>query len=450
MSPLLATAIVACGVLLLFALETRLAGRASWALWIPISWMSVASSRNVSEWLSFSAPSEGGQAYLEGSPLDRNILTLLIVAGIIVLFRRQSRLTAIIRESPAILVYFGYCAISFIWSDFPDVSLKRWFRSVGDIVMVLVVLTDRNCLNAIKWFFASVGFIVVPMSVLVIRFYSHIGRSIGMWDGKLGWTGVTTSKNLLGMICLIYGLASLWRVLAAWTDRADRRFARTLLVHGSMVGMSLWLIVMADSATSLACFGIGGGMMVLTKMSTWARKRAVLYLSVSAIVLGLASILFLQIGSGLVNQLGRDSTLTGRDEIWAMVLEIADSPVLGTGYESFWLGPRLQKIWGLHSQTFNQAHNGYLEIYINLGWGGVTCLAAVLVSGLRRAVDLTARWHSCGGLMIAYFITAVAYNFTEAGFKMMHPVWIALLFVVCLSPRVLLAANVRRASGRPV
>src|SRR2546428_3149771 len=43
--------------------------------------------------------------------------------------------------------------------------------------------------------------------------------------------------------------------------------------------------------------------------------------------------------------MGRGPTLTGRTQIWHLVLSMTTNPLLGTGFESFWLGPRLQKIW---------------------------------------------------------------------------------------------------------
>jgi hypothetical protein len=36
--------------------------------------------------------------------------------------------------------------------------------------------------------------------------------------------------------------------------------------------------------------------------------------------------------------------------------------------------------------------------------------------------------------MLAYFVVACIANCTEAGFKMMHPMWIALLLVVTARP----------------
>jgi len=55
--------------------------------------------------------------------------------------------------------------------------------------------------------------------------------------------------------------------------------------------------------------------------------------------------------------MGRDSTLTGRTDIWARVIALVHNPVIGTGFESFWLGKRLEAMQ-LYQRGLNETHNG--------------------------------------------------------------------------------------------
>ncbi len=85
----------------------------------------------------------------------------------------------------------------------------------------------------------------------------------------------------------------------------------------------------------------------------------------------------------LAEAVGEDPTLTDRTKIWAFLLSMHTNPLLGTGYESFWLGPRLQWFWqtaGLGA--LNEAHNGYLEVYLNLGIIGLFLLCGFLIASL--------------------------------------------------------------------
>jgi O-antigen ligase len=302
----------------------------------------------------------------------------------------------------------------------------------------MVVLTDEDSLAATKQLFKQVGFLVIPLSILLIRFYSDWGRVYNPWDGTLTYTGVTTNKNQLGMICLIYGLAAAWRILEVVRVKRWARNWGTLVANGIIVATGLWLIRAADSMTPFACFALAGGVMVACSLRSVARKPWLIHLLVVSVLAVAFSALFLGIGSGLVQNLGRDSTLTGRTDIWNLVLPMTPSALLGAGYENFWTGGRLQKIWSVYWNHPNQAHNGYIEIYLNLGWIGVILLALVIITAYRKVVAAVRRRADAAPLRLAYFIVAVAYNFTEAAFKMTNPVWIVFLLATTFVPEAAL------------
>jgi exopolysaccharide production protein ExoQ len=422
------------GILGLFWLDRGPKRRVSKALWIPTAWLFLGSSRNVSEWLQRGPRSGGSDAYLEGSPLDRNVLTAILVLGIIVLFQRRRRIANLLRTNAWILLYFFYCALSVLWSDFPDVAFKRWFRAVGDVVMVLVVLSDPDWIAAFKRLLTRLSFVLVPLSILLIRYYPDLGRVYSK-NGSPAWTGVTTDKNALGMLCLIFGLAAIFRIVTICQGEEGPHKTRPLIAQGLLISMTIYLLHAANSATALACFGLAGGLMVLTCLFRWARKPVILHVMVATVLAVAFSALFLGVGTGLVEDLGRNSTLTGRTTIWHYALLRVSNPLLGTGFESFWLGPRLLQVSRDIHQGVNEAHNGYIEVYLNLGWVGVALLAGIILSGYRRIIPAVRRQAQAGSLRLAYFITAVAYNFTEAGFKMMHPVWIVFLLAIAVVPK---------------
>jgi exopolysaccharide production protein ExoQ len=220
--------------------------------------MLIATSRNVSEWLAMGSPVEsGGDAYIEGNPIDRNVLAGLIAIGIFVLFQRRRKVGELLRANAPILLFFAYCLVSVLWSDFPFVGLKRWVRGIGDVVMVLVVLTDGDWRAARDRVLAWAGFVVLPLSVLFIRYYPDLGRIYGAHDGKFYWTGVGTSKNELGLICMVFGIAYAANFLDAYRVKETMNRSRLMMVHGFMFVMALWLVRMADSATSFACLSLG-------------------------------------------------------------------------------------------------------------------------------------------------------------------------------------------------
>ena len=75
-----------------------------------------------------------------------------------------------------ILIFFPYCALSILWADYPLVAFKHWNKGIGDLVMVLVVLTDPEPAAAFKRLLSRLGFVLLPLSILFIKYYPSIGR----------------------------------------------------------------------------------------------------------------------------------------------------------------------------------------------------------------------------------------------------------------------------------
>lgn len=436
MPPQVATFVFAIGILGLLMLDRDRESRVSKALWIPVAWVTIGASRMVSQWLGVAPMVELPDQYLEGSPLDRFILTGLLVAGLIILAARGRRTGMFLRANGPLLVFFLFAGISFLWSDYPLVAFKRWTKGLGNLIMVLVVVTDTNPSAAVKKLLARSGFLLIPLSVLFVKYYPELGRGYYPWTWEAYYQGVSLGKNGLGYVCLIFGLGSLWRFLEAFhSDECPRRVG-PLIAHGAVVAMALWLFWMADSATSFACFLIGGGLIAVTSLLGLARKPTAVHLLVGAILALSVSVLFLDVDTGFVEAMGRDATLTGRTGLWAHLLDTNKTSWFGVGFETFWIGERLEYLWEKYWWRPNQAHNGYLEILLTLGWIGVALLIFVMAWGYRNVLGSLREDPELGRLRLAYFVVAVLYNLTEAAFKVMHPVWIAFLLAVTLVPNL--------------
>jgi exopolysaccharide production protein ExoQ len=440
MGPVRLIAAAFCGLVIwqLFRLNREEKIPTSVALWIPTLWIFIGATRNLSVWFNFS--SGGGERYTEGNLLDQIAAVAMLAIGLFVLLKRSRRVTELLRTNLPVIFFFLYCGVSVIWSDYPDVSFKRWLRAIGDIVMVLIVLSDVNWLTALRRVLTRVGFIAIPLSILFIRYFPELGRAYSR-GGASSWSGVAGGKNGLGMICLVFGLASLARFLAVYREERSSQRTRILLAQSSLLAMTIYLLLKANSATSFACFFMCATPMILISFFPLARKPVFLHLMVSGIIGVAFCALFLNIGTGMVQDLGRDSTLTGRTDIWRSAFTQVQNPLIGSGYESFWIGPRLEAVQRLINQFANQAHNGYIEIYLNLGWIGDTLLAVLLIAAYGRVVKAVGSMAPTAALGLAFFIANVAYNFTEAAFKMMHPLWISLFLLTMIKPESLATEN---------
>ncbi len=436
MNPSLATLIFTIGVLGAFALDWDQTVRTSKGLWIPVIWVLIAGSRPVSLWL-LGGPAKAmtnADQYLEGNPFDRVVFSGLLVLGLIVLAGRKARVLQLLRRNSAIVLFFTYALFSVLWSDYTDVSFKRWVKAFSDLVMVMIVLTDANPLAAIKRLLARVGFILVPASVLLIKYYPAMGRKYNIWTWTPMYVGVTDHKNTLGMIVMVLAIGFLWRFLLAYGDIGSPTRGRHLVVHGTLIGMSIWLFTQAQSMTGQATFALAAVFLISTGLAFVIRKRWLVQLLVWVLIAVPAGTLLLGVGGGALEELGKDATLTGRTDIWRLVLNMSGSPIFGTGFESFWLGDRANRMWQMYYFHPTQAHNGYIEVYLEMGWIGVLLLATIVFAGYRNALAMLKINPDAGRIRLAYMAVALVYNVTEAGFRMMTLTWIMLLLSAFVVP----------------
>jgi O-antigen ligase len=400
---------------------------------IPMVWFAIVCSRPVTQWVH----GNGGdymQRYSEGSPIDAALYTLLLVLALLVVNRRMLRLKALLKANWAVLLFFFYTLVSISWSDDPPVGFKRWIKSLGDLAVILVILTEEDHEAAIRKMYTVVGAVLLPLSVLFILYYPALGINYDAIDKVTMYTGVATFKNLLGITCMACGLAALWSLIICWQHREDPDRKRHLFVHGANLALSIGLVLRADSMTSFSSLVLGSGVLVVAS-TVWAYRRPqVVAVLIAAVVCMAGFALFLDTGGEMVKQLGRNPSLTGRTMIWRAVLAQHSNPIIGDGFESFWMGDRMQSVWSMSQQGIQEAHDGYLELYLNLGWVGIGMLVLMILTGYRYGFALYRRDPEAGRLRLALLTAAIVFAYTEAGFRMMSPDWIGFLLGVIAIP----------------
>jgi O-antigen ligase len=211
-----------------------------------------------------------------------------------------------------------------------------------------------------------------------------------------------------------------------------------LLAQGTLLYFGISLLFMAHSATSGASFALGAGLMLAIALRFFRARPAAVHALVLAVLLAGGLLVLLGGRAEAMKAMGRNADLTGRTEIWEMVIPMVPNSIVGAGFETFWCGPRVAKFYAMHGgiTMTNEAHNGYIEMYLNLGWLGVGLIALILGQGYRRTVSAFRRDSALGALLVAYVVTAVAYNIGEAGFRMLSVSWFFLLLSVVAASRV--------------
>jgi len=431
MNATIANLVYIFGVAGLFYLNRDKSARTSKAVWLPVLYLWVLGSRPVSYWLGGSTEANANNIQLD-SPLDEAFFGILFIAALGVLVYRGPRVLNLLKANGPILIYFVFCLLSVLWSDSPGVAFKRAIKAVLDPAMILIVLTDRQPLAALSRLFSRTAFILVPFSLLYCKYYPALGRTYDPWTGRQLFTGLTTDKNMLGVITYVLLLGALWRFLTLLrSEEVPSHRVRSLFAQGTLLALGIYLLITADSVTSKVSFTVGT-LLMLAMSSRFIRRHTVaIHTLVLLLIVTVSAPLFLGGGGGAVQALGRDATFSGRRDIWAGVIRLAPNPLIGAGFESFWSPIVRQKLSeSVVGQDLNEAHNGYIEVYLELGWVGLTLMAFMLIHGYRRSMATFRRDPSWGGMLIAFIVSAMVYNLTEAGFRMMDPIWIFLLLAI--------------------
>ena len=342
MPPQIATVLFAIGIAGLFWLDRDRSARPSKALWLPIIWLSEAGSRSLAVWLDMGAPPEIPGQIPESSPLDQLFAGALMLLGAIVLIRRRRLVKGLLKASWPIALYFCFCLVSLLWSDFPGWGFKRWVRALGDLIMVLIVATDAQPAAALRRLFSRVGFVLLPASVLLINYYPQLGQGFDAF-GAREYTGVTTNKNVLGNLVFVISLGALWQALILVRDRKEPHRARRLLAQCTLLAFGVKLLFTAHCATADACLVLGAGLMLATSLPLFRHRPAAVHVLVLAILLGGGLIELLGGRAAITEALGRKPDLTGRTEIWKVLIPMVPNSIGGAGFETFWVGPRVEK-----------------------------------------------------------------------------------------------------------
>lgn len=440
MPPTIALILCVVVVAVLLRLERTRNPSASAALWVPTCWMLISGSRPIGRWVGI----DQTQQLLDGSPLDRLVLSVLTLLALVIVYaKRKSEWSPIFRDNVWLILLFFYMALSILWADYPFVSLKRWTKSAGPILMALVILTEPRPLDAFASILRRCAYILVPTSLVLIKYFPEFGRAYNRWTGVEMWTGVTTHKNSLGQVCGLAVFFLTWELLRKGRSRELFRTGSHIYADVFVLALAIFLLVGpgagAHSASSIFITVLGlATFMALNRMESVAQLIAS-KLKVVVIALVLMYLMFGNMVTAMVSSmLGRNEDLTGRTtDIWPLVLEAAARhPVLGAGYGGFWgLGGEVSVTLELE-----QAHNGYLDVYLELGIVGLILLSAFFLSFCNRirreCLDHNFEWGLFG---LCFLLMILAYNLTETAFFDVYlgvtMVLMAVVFSACLQSK---------------
>jgi exopolysaccharide production protein ExoQ len=442
MSSALALLLCSAFVFYLLKYDRRQSNKVSGALWVPTIWIFSIATKSLASWFG-----AGGEDIESGSPLDRIFVSGLLCLGLFIFARRKVAWLPVIKKNTWLALLIAYMLISILWSDIPFISFKRWTRELTAIVMALVVLTESAPRQAMESLFRRTVYILIPFSILLIKYFPQYGIEYG-WSGEVAWAGVTLQKNGLGRLCLISAFFLVWTLFRRWKGREIGVPKLQTLAEVILLVLTVWLLKGPSSwaASATGFVALSTGLATFASL-LWMKKHRIDlgvkgWMTITACIIALGIIQPLIGGStvgGFASSLGRNETLTGRTDIWALLLPaVMRNPILGTGFGGFWTSMTTAKI------GVNEAHNGYLGVCLGLGVFGLLLTIFFLLSFCRNAARALAHDFDWASLCICFLLMAAVHNISESSFDSFTKHMMAILLFLAVT----FPTAVKRRSAR--
>ncbi|MBU2135838.1 MAG: O-antigen ligase family protein, partial [Alphaproteobacteria bacterium] len=245
-----------------------------------------------------------------------------------------------------------WAALSVTWSIDPGVSQRRAI-AVAATTLFGLYLAARYDGRSLAELLAASFLILALGSYAVSLALPSLGVHADVNAGA--WRGLWYEKNQMGAT-MVYGALT---CAAAAALAPGRR-----LLWLATLALCVGLIVMTQSKTSLLALalglGLGGGLSLMNRGPAAAVALIWLGVTLSAALAGL----YILAPEVLFDAMGKDSSLTGRTDIWTAVMRAAEArPVEGYGFAAFWTDESTPAKWIRHQLgwTVPTAHSGWMD-----------------------------------------------------------------------------------------
>jgi len=433
MPPILALILCTWMVIVLLRVEKRDSPDVSGASWIAVLWLAHCASKPLGVWFQSTAADDAA-----GSFLDQLWLIALLLLSFVTLARRGFNWSEAISGNAGFAILLGYMLVSILWSEIPFPSFKRWIREAQALVTAFLVLSEPDPKRALSSIFRRLIFILLPFSIMLIKYYPYLGVDYANWSGKQMWIGVTLQKNGLGRLCMFSAFFLLWRLVEVHrATPKELRDKHQIYADVSMLALALYMFKgppNAFSATATASMLVGLGLYVgIKRLRRMGILLPSLFYAIAILAVVIYGIITPFVGgtsvAGVAGSFGRDETLTGRTDTWEEVLpSVRANPILGVGFGAFWTPAIVANVMQ------KEAHSGYLDVLLDLGFLGSVVIAMLLANVAVRARRESTTDFAWGTLCYCIAFMAAVHNITESSINTLRSqltACVLLLAVTC-------------------
>ncbi|MCZ6703703.1 MAG: O-antigen ligase family protein [Ignavibacteria bacterium] len=321
-----------------------------------------------------------------GSNIINQILfSFLFIMSVITLFIRKRDLLSIIKREKFFSLILLFSLASILWSEYSFITFKRIFQIIAIFLTCTSFLIYADSADDIIKPFKYILYPYLLLTVMIV--FIHPGAIDPLHHT---WRGFTSHKNLLGQISIIAFI--LCYIIFRLED--------TLLGKSTAVFMqvlSVVILVGTYSSTSIISLVFLTGLASILSVDAIFRSihigKSVSFIIFSSLITLIVGVIvwFPEYSSVIPQLFGKDTTFSGRTDLWEYLLtEASIYPLLGVGFSAYWV-PESHHIMLMY-KTFvwlpGQAHNGFLDILLQLGYVGLSLIVLMLINYFLKFIKI--------------------------------------------------------------
>jgi exopolysaccharide production protein ExoQ len=309
----------------------------------------------------------------------------------------------------------GIAIASIVWTVAPDITQRRSILLLGTSLFGAYLAIRFNLREQLQLFACACGLVMVLSFVFAIfmPFYGVMTvQEGGIHAGA--WRGVMTHKNILGRVSVLSNMVFLFTALGKPISKNKYQW---LFWVG--YALSVALIILCTSKTAVIAFIVLTTTFLLYRSWRWNYSYVIPFTIATVLVVGSAGILIIDNLNVIANAVGRDLTLTGRTDIWSVMLEkIAERPLTGYGFNAFWRdwdSEVTASVWRKLEWECPYGHNGAMDLLSELGIPALIAFVCSYVIAFFKSIRLLRMTQNVEGIWYLIFLTFMfIYNVSES------------------------------------
>lgn len=327
------------------------------------------------------------------------IVVVLFAISLVIVIRARRRWRFINLPMP-LLGFLILCFASIAWSAYPQWSLVAAVSTLMTVVGAFALSLTfslpelvRLAGHALRIILAASILFELVISIFVRHpitpwwtHYKHVypadnwSRDLLLKGDRI--QGIMGNADLLGFVALLGVLVFAIELASASINRGVAAIFLVLAV------VEIGLTRSATVIVSGAIVAIAAIVLLILRRTKTDRSRRIAWITSLVVVLaGIASAFVLR--ASILHLLGKTGTLTGRTKIWDAVISLAQQrPVAGWGWMTYWVPgvkPYTLPQFVIGHIRYFQAHDAWLDVWVQVGIIGLIVFAALVLSTLVRS-----------------------------------------------------------------